>query len=61
MTDTTTEHSEPGQPLGLAVDRPVRRPMDDEQDDVCPRCHGDGMYPWNDYLLPCPMCDGDDL
>lgn len=25
MTDTTTEHSEPGQPLGLAVDRPVMR------------------------------------
>ena len=22
----------------------------------CDRCHGDGMDPWNDYLLPCPAC-----
>lgn len=25
---------------------------------ACPRCHGDGMDPWNDYLLPCPECSG---
>ena len=28
-------------------------------DAVCPRCLGDGMDPWNDYLLPCPLCLGD--
>jgi uncharacterized paraquat-inducible protein A len=33
---------------------------DDQVDDaVCPRCLGDGMDPWNDYLLPCPLCLGD--
>jgi DnaJ-class molecular chaperone len=24
----------------------------------CSRCHGDGMDPWNDYMLPCPECGG---
>jgi hypothetical protein len=24
----------------------------------CERCHGDGRDPWNDYLLPCPLCQG---
>ena len=28
---------------------------------TCERCHGDGMDPWNDYLLPCPLCLGDKL
>ena len=27
-------------------------------DDECRYCHGDGMDPANDYLLPCPYCDG---
>lgn len=27
-------------------------------DDDCIYCHGDGMDPDNDYLLPCPYCDG---
>lgn len=31
---------------------------DDEDDPVCDRCHGDGMDPWNDYLLECPECNG---
>lgn len=31
---------------------------DYEGDDECARCHGDGMDPWNDYLLPCPECGG---
>lgn len=33
----------------------------DEYDDepVCPRCHGDGMDPWNDYLFVCPCCQGE--
>ncbi len=31
----------------------------DEYDfDVCSRCGGDGMDPWNDYLLECPECHG---
>ena len=47
--------------VGIPVDRTVRRLLDEEQDDECPRCHGDGMDPWNDYLLPCPVCGGRDL
>lgn len=27
--------------------------------DECERCHGDGRDPWNDYLLPCPLCQGE--
>lgn len=30
---------------------------DDEPE--CERCHGDGRDPWNDYLLPCPVCQGE--
>lgn len=30
----------------------------DEEDDECERCRGDGRDPWNDYLLPCPACQG---
>ena len=26
---------------------------------TCERCHGDGMDPWVDYLLPCPLCQGE--
>jgi hypothetical protein len=25
----------------------------------CPRCDGDGMDPLTDYLLPCPLCQGE--
>lgn len=32
---------------------------DDEPGDQCPHCRGDGRDPWNDYLLPCPLCGGD--
>jgi len=38
--------------------------LDDEgyfDDPVCERCGGDGRDPWNDYLLPCPLCLGDRL
>jgi hypothetical protein len=31
----------------------------DEPFEECPRCHGDGMDPWCDYLLPCPLCQGE--
>lgn len=27
-----------------------------DDDVVCERCRGDGMDPWCDYLLPCPLC-----
>jgi hypothetical protein len=31
----------------------------DEYDyDVCDRCGGDGMDPWNDYMFECPDCQG---
>lgn len=39
--------------------------MSEETDDCdqleCPHCHGDGRDPWNDYLLPCPVCQGEEL
>lgn len=35
------------------------RHLDDEADDECSHCHGDGMDPWNDYMLPCPLCQGE--
>lgn len=31
----------------------------DDDEPECPRCHGEGMDPWNDYLLTCPLCLGD--
>ena len=31
----------------------------DDDEPECPRCHGDGMDPRNDYLLPCPLCQGE--
>lgn len=31
---------------------------EDEPDDLCLHCHGDGMDPDCDYLLPCPDCGG---
>ena len=56
--------------LDLRVGRPApEREEDDgryfadcaeEYDDwVCDRCHGDGMDPWVDYLLPCSACQGE--
>ena len=32
---------------------------EDEADDECSHCLGDGMDPWNDWLLPCPLCQGE--
>jgi hypothetical protein len=40
----------------------VEEPQPDDQDDddpECPRCRGDGRDPMNDYLLPCPECQGE--
>lgn len=31
---------------------------EDEPDDLCLHCRGDGMDPDCDYLLPCPDCGG---
>lgn len=28
-------------------------------EDWCQRCHGDGRDPYTDYLLPCPLCQGE--
>jgi DnaJ-class molecular chaperone len=32
---------------------------DYDDDTECERCRGDGRDPWNDYLLPCPACQGE--
>lgn len=32
--------------------------LEDDRADICPRCKGDGMDPWNDYLFQCPLCQG---
>jgi len=34
---------------------------EDEYDEEpeCPRCEGDGRDPLSDYLLPCPLCQGE--
>lgn len=29
------------------------------EEEICSRCRGDGRDPWNDYLLPCPQCQGE--
>ncbi len=39
---------------GLGGDAP------DHEGRECPRCHGDGMDPWCDYLFSCPECGGRD-
>lgn len=31
----------------------------DEPDEACPHCRGDGMDPDCDWLLPCPLCQGE--
>ena len=30
-----------------------------DEDATCPYCGGDGGDPLNDYVLPCPHCDGE--
>lgn len=32
---------------------------DVDGDAECPHCHGDGMDPDCDWLLPCPLCQGE--
>ena len=64
----------PGFPVERVVGRPVEQRADgcaqgcngcddctdyeDEPDDLCLHCRGDGMDPDCDYLLPCPDCGG---
>ena len=42
----------------------AKQPPEQEQDDsddlggICPECNGDGGDKWNDYILPCPLCQG---
>ncbi len=38
---------------------PSERHLDAREEPECERCHGDGMDPWFDYLLPCPYCQGE--
>lgn len=56
--------------VGTPVERPVGRLAperadgsehywDDRDEPSCERCHGDGMGPWVDYLMPCPLCQGE--
>lgn len=59
MSAEATNESQPVAPLlGLRFERLVR--LEPERDDECERCHGDGMDPWNDCMLPCPACGGRD-
>lgn len=61
-------------PLGSRVQREVGRLAPeradgsehywDDRDEpfdepTCERCHRDGMDPWVDYLMPCPLCQGE--
>lgn len=32
---------------------------DPDEYDICQHCHDDGMDPDCDYLLPCPVCQGE--
>jgi hypothetical protein len=32
---------------------------DDDARSACSCCGGDGGDPGNDYVLPCPVCDGE--
>lgn len=50
-----------GRVVGKSIDHPDNDPDFEYDDDECQRCHGDGMDPWNDYLLPCPLCQGEQL
>jgi hypothetical protein len=47
----------------VIADQPQDAYLDDRDeqfdDEDCPRCKGDGMDPWCDYLLPCPLCQGE--
>lgn len=45
---------------GLMQDEPPDDYFDEQPDEPeCERCHGDGMDPWCDYLMPCPCCQGE--
>lgn len=59
-TNTTDAARRDGSALERDVGRPAPERADPDYDDLleCQRCHGDGMDPWNDYLLPCPECGG---
>lgn len=71
---TTDAHDDAGR-SGSALERGVGRPGEKRADDgaryfddrdeqfddepQCERCRGDGMDPWCDYLMPCPLCQGE--
>jgi hypothetical protein len=35
------------------------RDEDFDDEPACERCHGEGVDPWVDYLMPCPLCQGE--
>lgn len=45
--------------VGKSIDHPDNDPDFEYDDAECARCHGDGMDPYNDYLLPCPQCQSE--
>ena len=49
---TPVVHDHPEEPCFDDSDEPFDEPE-------CERCKGDGMDPWSDYLLPCPLCQGE--
>lgn len=46
-------------PIPMERNYDIDDPDEDYKDEACPRCRGDGMDPWNDYLLPCALCQGE--
>jgi hypothetical protein len=55
---TTTEAFEAPEERDLDDGSELLGDPDEHDHDVCDRCGGDGMDPWNDYLFECPECNG---
>lgn len=43
----------------MSTERDFEDDYDDQDEPECERCHGDGRDPLTDYLLPCPLCQGE--
>lgn len=48
-----------GRVVGKSIDHPMNDPDFEYDDAECARCHGEGMDPYSDYLLPCPQCQSE--
>lgn len=44
---------------GVWSDIDAWEPAEDWSDEPCWHCHGDGMDPDCDYVIPCPICQGE--